>query len=128
MQNPDKMMATAITAFEQWRQNRVNKAVKTPSLLQQQAVALLAHFSSSKINTTLNISGANLKRWSAQVHNKQRQTEFIALPPIDEASPAALNMTLVFNNGCHMRLCGELSPAQLSAITQSVATSSGATS
>lgn len=128
MQNPDEMMASAITAFEQWRQTRVNKAAKTPIVLQQQAVALLAHFSSSKITSALNISGTNLKRWSKQAQDEQSLTEFVALPLIDEPSSAPLNLALVFSNGSNMRLCGELSPAQLTAIIQSVAASSRATS
>jgi hypothetical protein len=122
MQNSDKMMASAIIAFEKWRQMRVNRA-KTPVALQQQAVALLAHFSSSKITSALNVSGANLKRWSDLAQDKQSLTEFIALPPSDEPSSAPLNLALVFNNGANMRLCGELSPVQLTAIIQSVATS-----
>ena len=128
MQNPDEMMASAITAFEQWRQTRVNRAAKTPTVLQQQAAALLAHFASSKITSALKISGTNIKRWSKQVKNKQSLTEFVPLPLIDEPASAPLNVALVFNNGCHMRLCGELSPAQLTAITQSIAASSKATS
>ena len=128
MQNPDEMMASAITAFEQWRQTRVNRAAKTPIVLQQQAAALLAHFASSKITSALKISGTNIKRWSKQVKNKQILTEFVPLPLIDEPASDTLNVALVFNNGCHMRLCGELSPAQLTAITQSIAASSKATS
>jgi hypothetical protein len=124
MQNPDEMMALAITAFKQWRDTRVNRAVKTPVSLQAQAVALIAYFPSSQITAALNLSGANIKRWSEQAQDKQNLTEFVALPAIETPSAVSLSVAVVFNNGCHMRLCGELSPAQLTAITQSVATSS----
>ena len=124
MQNPDEMMASTITAFKQWRDTRVNRAVKTPTVLQAQASALLKHFPSSKITVALSISGTNLKRWSTLVQDEQNLTEFVALPPLEAPSSAPLSMQVVFNNGCHLRLCGELSLAQLTAITQSVATSS----
>ena len=128
MQNPDEMMASAITVFTKWREKRVNRAVKTPSALQAQAVALIAHFSSSKITSALNISGTNLKRWSKQLQDNQSLTEFVALPSIDQSSATPLSLGLVFNNGSNMHLCGDLSPAQLTAIIQSVAASSGAAS
>jgi hypothetical protein len=63
MQNPDEMMALAVTAFQHWRTSRANRVVKTPPALQQQAAALRASFSSSKIMKALSVSGTNLKRW-----------------------------------------------------------------
>lgn len=128
MQNPDKMMALAITAFEQWRKFRTHRVAKTPKALQQQAVALLTHFSSSKTMSALNISGANLKRWSSHAQMKNSITEFVALPSVNEPEPASLSVELAFGNGCRMRLCGDISPAQLTAITQSVVVSSRTTS
>jgi len=122
MENPEKRMASAITAFKQWRETRLNRAVKTPIILQAQAADLLADFPFSKITSALHISGTNLKCWSKQ-QDKQSQTEFITLPPIDVPLSASLSVTLTFNNGSHMSLCGELSPAQLTAITQSIAAS-----
>jgi hypothetical protein len=127
MKNPEKMMVSTIAAFKQWRQTRVHRTVKTPLILQTQAAALLAHFSYSKITSALNISGTNLKCWFEQ-QDKQSQTEFITLPPLDAPSSTSLSVTLTFNNGAHMCLCGELSPDQLTAITQSVAASSRAIS
>ncbi len=124
MQNPDEMMASAITAFKQWRDTRVNRAVKTPVILQAQATALLLYFPSSKVTIALNISGTNLKRWSELAQDKQSLTEFVSLPSLEAPSTPSLSVEVVFNNGCHLRLCGELSPAQLTAITQSVAASS----
>ena len=122
MQNPDEMMAIAVTAFQQWRNTRAHRVVKTPEALQQQAVALLAHFSSSKITAALGVSGANFKRWSSQKTTKHSLTEFVALPAVDEPQSAPLSLELAFSNGCHLRLCGDISPAQLTVITQSAAT------
>ena len=128
MQNPDEMMALAVTVFQQWRKTRVHRVVKTPKALQQQAVALLAHFSSSKITSALKLSGANLKRWSTNLQDQHNPTEFVSLPPVDRPLPAPLSLELAFSNGCHMRLCGDISPAKLIAITQSVTASLKVTS
>ncbi|MFT5163141.1 MAG: hypothetical protein ACI9FJ_001726 [Alteromonadaceae bacterium] len=49
-------------------------------------------------------------------------TEFITLPREDIPPTAEFNLELTFGNGCHMRLCGDISPAQRSAITVSVTT------
>ena len=124
MKNPDEMMLSAITAFKKWRDTRVNRAVKTPTVLQEKAFALLKHFPSSKVTVALSISGTNLKHWSKLAQEKQDLTEFVALPSIVSPSSAPLSVEVAFNNGCHMRLCGELSSVQLTAITQSVAASS----
>ena len=125
MQNPVEMMALAINAFKEWRETRQHAVSKTPKVLQQQAVALLAHFSSSKVISALNISGTNIKLWSKHGHNKHDPTEFVTLPSLDESSlHAQLSMELAFGNGCYMRFYGEISPAQLTALTQSVNTSS----
>jgi hypothetical protein len=124
MQNPDEMMNAAITAFQLWRENKKGRSVQTPAVLRQQAVALRKYFSSSKITSALNISGSNIKSWSKPVQDKQGQPEFITLPSVDAALtapiPAPLNLQITFANGCHMQLCGDISPAQLTAITQSV--------
>jgi hypothetical protein len=128
MQNPDEMMALAVTAFQHWRTSRANRVVKTPPALQQQAAALRASFSSSKIMKALSVSGTNLKRWSSQKQTKHSLIEFVALPSINEPQPAPLSLELAFTNGCHLRLCGDISPAMLTAITQSVAASSRALS
>jgi hypothetical protein len=112
MQMPNEMMASAIVAFELWRENKGYCAAKIPENLRQQAVALLDHFSSSKIVSALSLSGTGLKRWSLD----------------DNAAITSLNVELSFGNGCHMRLCGEISPAQLTAITQTVTAHSRATS
>jgi hypothetical protein len=126
MQTPNEMMASAIVAFELWRENKGHSAAKTPENLRQQAVALLDHFSSSKIVSALSLSGTGLKRWS--LDDNAELTEFVTLPTIDNAAITSLNVELSSGNGCHMRLCGEISPAQLTAITQTVTAHSRATS
>jgi hypothetical protein len=121
MQNPDERMAATVAAFEQWRVQRPHPTQVTPEPLQQQAVALLAHFPSPQIIAKLNISGTNLKRWAEQLPTHNQVTDFITLPhQTDKPETAQLNLELAFGNGCLMRLCGDISPAQLTAITQSV--------
>jgi hypothetical protein len=94
MQNPDEMMALAVTAFQHWRTSRAHRVVKTPPALQQQAAALRTSFSSSKIMKALSVSGTNLKRWSNQKQTKHSPTEFVALPSINEPQPAPLSLEL----------------------------------
>ena len=129
MQNSDERMAATVAAFEQWRAQRPHSTQVTPESLKQQAVALLAHFPSPQINAKLNISGTNLKRWAEQLPAQNQITEFITLPhQPDKPQAAQSNLELSFGNGCLMRLSGDISPAQLTAITQSVTAYSGTTS
>jgi hypothetical protein len=129
MKNRDELMAATVAAFEQWRANRSHPTQATPKRLCQQAVALLEHFPSLQVISKLNISGTNLKRWAGhgQPPEQNQVTEFITLPThLDKPEPAQLNLELTFGNGCLMRLCGDISPAQLTAITQSVTRHDGA--
>ena len=129
MQNSDERMAATVAAFEQWRAQRPHPKQVTPEPLQQQAVALLAHFPSPQVVSKLNISGTNLKRWTGQLPDQNQGTEFITLPHhVDKPQTTQLNLELAFGNGCLMRLCGDISPAQLTAITQSVTAYGGAAS
>jgi hypothetical protein len=129
MQNPDEHMAATVASFEQWRAQRPHPTQVTPEYLQQQAVALLAHFPSPQVIAKLNISGTNLKRWAEQPPTSNQITEFITLPEqADKPEVTPLNLELAFNNGCLMRLSGDISPAHLTAITQSVTTFGGVTS
>ncbi|MFT5163140.1 MAG: hypothetical protein ACI9FJ_001725 [Alteromonadaceae bacterium] len=59
MQNPNELLAASVAAFEQWRTKRTFATQTIPPALQQQTVALLDNFSSSKIVIALNISGTN---------------------------------------------------------------------
>ena len=126
MQNPNELMSSTVAAFAQWRATRVHSTQTTPIKLQQQAVALLDHFSSSQVTANLNISGTNIKRWVA---DNNGQDDFILLPDVVAEPPktSQLNLELTFGNGCLMRLNGDISPAQLTAITQSVAVQNGMT-
>jgi hypothetical protein len=80
MQHPDERMAATVAAFEQWQAQRPYPKQVTPALLQQQAVALLAHFPSPQIVAKLNISGINLKRYPGQLPTDNQMTKFITLP------------------------------------------------
>ena len=100
-------------------------------MLQQQAVLLLEHFPAPQIVAKLNISGNNLKRWAKSAQGSAQPndvTAFVALPWIDESKQPApnLNLEVAFNNGCHLRLQGDISPDLLMALTQSVTAQPGA--
>lgn len=119
MTNQNQRMTAAVAAFEQWRNARVHPTEKTPNALQKQAVALLPYFSTHEIISTLNISGTNLKRWSG--HPKE-VAQFVTLPHVDQpqTQSTGLNLELAFNNGCHLRLQGDISAELLMALTQTV--------
>ncbi|MFT4927400.1 MAG: hypothetical protein ACI8WB_003507 [Phenylobacterium sp.] len=122
MTKQNQLMAAAIAAFEQWRRARVHPTQRTPDPLQQQAVALLEHYAFSQITSTLNISVPNLKRWAQSSPQTSEIAEFVALPHVrvDEPHQPELSLELAFNNGCHMRLQGDISPEHLIALTQGV--------
>jgi hypothetical protein len=123
MSNPNQLLTAAVTAFEQWRKTRAYAKVKTPESLRQQAVALLSHHCASTIIKTLKISDSNFKRWLQQSQTIGGEAEFITLPCVEEpvdTAPAGLNLELTFNSGCQLRLQGDISPAQLTALVQGV--------
>ena len=120
MTTQNQPMAAAIAAFSQWRKTRVHPTEKTPATLQQQAVALLDHYSVSKITVTLNISGTNLKRWAGLAEHHQDVTEFVALPHAVDPTPSPLNLELTFSNGCHLCLQSDISVELLVALTHKI--------
>ena len=123
MSDQHQQLTAAATAFEEWRNSRVHTREKTPEALQQQVAALLPHYATSTIKKALKISGSNMKRWSQQPQATSAEGEFVTLPfddePVHTAQPD-FNLELTFNNGCRLRLQGDISPAQLSALAQSV--------
>jgi hypothetical protein len=54
------LLSNTIVAFEQWRRSKPAKNSLTPLRLRQRTVALLPHYSTSKITTGLRISGGRL--------------------------------------------------------------------
>ncbi|MCP4985317.1 MAG: hypothetical protein GY928_04370 [Colwellia sp.] len=57
-----EQLSIVVTAFAHWRSNRNGRQVPTPNALREQAVALLNHYSSSQITSSLRISGSQLKQ------------------------------------------------------------------
>jgi hypothetical protein len=126
-----QLMTAAVAAFEQWRKVRQHPTEKTPKTLQQQAVVLLEHFPAPQVVAKPNISGYNLKRWAQSAQGASQSNDvaaFVALPCIEEPERPASNLSLelAFNNGCHLRLQGDISPQLLVALTQSVTAQPGA--
>jgi hypothetical protein len=73
-------LTTLVTAFEHWHSNRNGRQVPTPSALREQAVALLNHYSSSKITSALRISGSQLKQWRHTLKPAEKVPLFVHLP------------------------------------------------
>ncbi len=70
MPNQDQLTVVA-SAFQQWRDARPHRNARTPETLRQQAVALLTHYSSSKITSALKLSGANVRNRSQQAQTSK---------------------------------------------------------
>lgn len=105
MQNQD-LLSTVVTAFEQWRNNRRGRQVPTPTALREQTVALLNHYSSSKITAALRISGSQLKQWQNSVKLCEQTTQFVHLPISPSLNQPAINVELRFTQGDEMSLSG----------------------
>ena len=122
MQTPDEKMATTIANFKQWRETREHATKSTPISLQQQAVALLDDFSSCKVTKALNISGTNIRRWSGKPKNPTHG--FVHLQP-EPITSGTIQLELATQDGCQLRLSGDITPAHLAAITQSLQSPAG---
>lgn len=128
MPHQNKLIVT-VNAFEQWRNTRVNSGARIPEPLRQQAVALLDHYSISKITKALRVSHSQLKDWAGLTSQTNNSTRFVKLPVSNEnPEPDKLNLELRFNNGCQLRLGGELSPTIISSLVQLLASQNGAPS
>jgi hypothetical protein len=107
MPNQDQL-STAVTAFEHWRSNRNGRQVSTPIPLREQAVALLNHYSSSKITSTLRISGSQLKQWRHTPEPAEKTQLFVHLPisPPPLLTQPPFTVELRFAQGNEMSLSG----------------------
>ena len=81
MLNQDQL-SIVVTAFEQWRKNRISRKSRTPQSLRQQAVALKSQYSSGRINTALRISGTQFKHWYNDAQSLNESNDFDQLPVI----------------------------------------------
>jgi hypothetical protein len=117
MSNQD-LLSIVVTSFEQWRKTRTSRKGRTPQPLRQQAVALKSQYSSSRITTTLQISGTQFKQWCKDNQPLKGSLDFVQLPvtlsPIDNAEEATLKLELSFSHGEQLRLSGQITPTLLS--------------
>ena len=105
MPNQDQL-STAVTGFEHWRSNRSGRQVSTPIALREQAVALLNHYSSSKITSALRISGSQLKQWRYTLEHAEKTPLFVHLPISPPFTQPPLTVELRFAQGNEMSLSG----------------------
>jgi len=81
MSNQNQLTIT-VEAFEQWRNTRNGRQVRTPASLREQAVLLLQEYSSSKIISALKISGTQLKQWRTELGLTESSPQFATLPAL----------------------------------------------
>ena len=117
MPNPEQL-SRVITAFEQWRHNKIERQASTPAPLRQQAVALLDNYASSKITSALRISGTQLKNWAESLTVANKPDPFVHLPLSSNGQPNSLNLQLHFRHGEQLILSGDISLSMLTAMIQ----------
>ena len=118
MANADPLSQVALL-FEQWRSSRAHGAEPVPVALRQQAIALLTQYSTSKLITTLRISGSQLKVWREESQPPSGDELCVALPS-PENSNAGTELTVIFANGSQLNLSGELSSEMVMAVIREV--------
>jgi hypothetical protein len=99
-------LLTVVTAFEHWRSNRNGRQVPTPTVLREQAVALLNHYSSSQITSALRISGTQLKQWRNSAAPTDATSQFVHLPISISPTQSSIKVELCFASGDQMHLSG----------------------
>lgn len=120
-------LEATVAAFTQWRNTRTLSNKKTPESLRQQAVALLPHYSISRITRALKLSHSQLKGWSSVTSPAAKNLSFITLPSVEENSlTEQLNLEVRLNNGTQLRLSGEISSSLLCFLVQTLAVQGGA--
>ncbi len=98
------LLSSTIAAFEQWRNDKPNKCSPIPPVLRQQALALLPHYSRSKIALSLRISGHQLKQWAA-LHVPNEREDFVELP-LSPTPVQPRQLDVKFNSGDQLCLSG----------------------
>lgn len=91
--SPADQLSRAIDAFKQWFATRKNSTRKTPEVLQQQPVELLAHYSRSRVSSELGLSGTQVKRWQGSDGD---MLALVELPVLDEI-PSVLRLPRASN-------------------------------
>ena len=110
-------LADVQAAFAQWRRTRTT--LRTPLVLRQQAVGLLAEYRISEVMNALGVNHGQLSRWRREVSPAPAATTdsaFIELPTVSDpalASPGiALTLTRQAMDGRAISISAELSEAQ----------------
>ncbi|MCX4030123.1 hypothetical protein H0A36_28085 [Endozoicomonas sp. SM1973] len=123
-------LESVAAAFQAWRENRPGKRQKTPAALRQQALALLEHYSVSKVINTLGLSHSALKSWQLVEQGNDPSSDFVALTqpiaPVDNHTyNSSLRIHLTLSHGVQMSIQGELSGSQLSAVVRELQAGQG---
>lgn len=116
MENQEAL-ALAVTCFNEWRDTRIKPGVKIPQNLRHQALDLLPHYPISHITKALRVSSAQIKSWQGIKPKKKQVASFVTLPKADIPCPTErLSIEVSFNNGCHLKLNGDLSDGTVCAL------------
>ena len=114
----DKLLNT-FANFEQWRSQKSARNSATPEHLCRQAVALLSHYSKTKIVTKLRISTEQFNRWCLLDKAPDESSQFIQLPQIPP-SPEAISIEAKFSNGNQLIVSGKLDEHVITQLIEAV--------
>jgi hypothetical protein len=107
-------LADVQQAFAHWRRERPTYSV--PAALRAQAVGLLAEHRISDVVTALRLDHRRLSRWRRELAASATPavSEFVALPLVPVAAPAALALTLTrqASDGSTLSIAGALDAGQ----------------
>ncbi|MER2491637.1 hypothetical protein [Catenovulum sediminis] len=108
--------------FAHWRDNKETLGTITPDKLRRQAVELTQHYSTTKVVTTLGLSGSVIKRWQSDLKLTQTTDApidaFVALPNSQAVYSTIAQASIVLNDGSSIVLNGGASTQLLSVIAQ----------
>jgi len=124
MQQPT--LTSVAEEFQQWRNTRKSPRGKTPKHLRHQAIALLEHHNITSVIEALRLNSSTLKSWQKKAITTQ-PNEFVVLPnePAPVCDSGALQISVRSASGAEISISGQLSPAHIKVLMQSLQTQTG---
>ena len=124
MPTPSQLQKTA-AEFKKWRANKNARSESTPLPLRRQAVALITQYPINQIAKALGLNGSGIKRWQAELADKDvgepaGNEPFISLPKVAPQGSCLQKITLSFDDGGTLVLSGDISSRLALVITDAI--------
>lgn len=119
-------LQTLTDEFSRWRQTRTYVRAAVPDALRQKALAMLTRHSTAAVVEALGVTHSMLRRWALDHADSGMDSAFISLPLATQetqtADDASMTLTISLNASQQIRLQGQFSPEQLTALMRSIVT------